>query len=156
MGGLVSRRAQGIRRKPPPPSLGFIMLSTCPLWTWNTQVLWLLQPSWHELSIRLFQSNSPAGLCHLYFHNCLESWFWRERQSVLPRLTSSLVSRDKRKISSLCQKSSPQQQAWYSLIFPSLNFIFFPTVSNTSEPLLFSQGGGGRPWRNNLLVCCEH
>lgn len=77
--------------------VGFIMLSTWPLSTWNTQVLWLLQPPWHELSIRPFESNSLARLCHLYFHNCLDSWFWGalSDRSVLPRLTSSLVSWDK-------------------------------------------------------------
>lgn len=122
------------------------MLSTCPLWTWNTQVLWLLQPPWHELSIRLFQSNSPAGLCHLYFHNCLESWFWRERQSVLPRLTSSLVSGDKRNIQSLSKKrkvhvsSLPQHVCLGNLLYTSLfvNFIkscvIFLKYLSTSRP----------------------
>lgn len=83
---------------------GFIMLSTWPLSTWNTQVLWLLQPPWHELSIRVFESNSLARLCHLYFHNCLEFWFWGALRvwSVLPRLTTSLVSRDE-EICSPCQ-----------------------------------------------------
>lgn len=56
--------------------VGFIMLSTCPFLffpTWNTQALWLPPPPWHKLSIRPFESNSPAS--HLYFHNSLSPEF---------------------------------------------------------------------------------
>lgn len=71
---------------------GFIMLSTWPPWTWNTQVLWLLQPPQHELSIRPFESNSPAWLCHLYFHNCFGVLILSSTQGTIGFTSSELLS----------------------------------------------------------------
>lgn len=81
-------------------NVGFIMLLKWPLLTWNTQVLWLLQPPWHKLSIRLFHSNSLASLCHLCFYECWESWLWTSQRDhsallclFLLTITSSLEMR---------------------------------------------------------------
>lgn len=106
---------------------GFIVLSTWPLSTWNTQVLWLLQPPWHELSIRSFESNSPTGLCHLYFHNCLESWFSGalSDRSVLPHLASPVISWDK-EIPSCCQTLHA-----HSIIHKAVGIIITPFCKAT-------------------------
>lgn len=115
---------------------GFIMLLTWPLSTWNTQVLWLLQPPWHELSIRLFESNSLPRLCHLYFHNCLESWFWGALSdpSVLPPLTSRLVSRDREISCSYCTLCSTALFYYYcylcSLIYHLVKYCIHNYLFN--------------------------
>lgn len=125
---LACDRAKSISRKPP----RFIMRSTCPRWTWNTQVLWSLHPPWQELSISLFQSNFLARLCHLYFHNCLVSWFWREKQSVLPRLTSSPVFRSKRKYPETVKKKKKFTSATCEIFthIPSCPFVVPQTPLN--------------------------
>lgn len=82
---------------------GLIPLSPWPRLTRNTQVLWLPQPSWLELSIRTFQSNSPGQTLSSIFpqlFGVLISWSTKKR-SVLPRLTTSVFSRDE-EIPRLC------------------------------------------------------
>lgn len=78
--------------------VGFIMLSTWPLSTWNTQVLWLLQLPWHELSIRPFESNSPG----------------QALSSIFPQLFGALILRSTRRLISFTSPDLPSSrlQRW--------------------------------------------
>lgn len=107
-----------------------------------------------------FQSDSfraipPPGFV-IYISTIVWSPDFEERGNrfypAWPHLSAPEI---KENIQPLSKKFTSATCVIFTHISFSKHYLFSP-VSNTTEPLLFSQGGGGRPWRNYFLVCCEH